>query len=422
MPKNLETTALPKLRFPEFQGEGAWEIVHLGKILNITSSKRVHESEWTTEGVPFYRTRELVALNANEPINPLSISKDLYKRNTHVSGEIKAGDILVTGVGTIGIPYLVKKYDKFYFKDGNIIWLQNNEAKVIGQYLYWIYESDYIKSQIKKISGTGTVGTYTIDNAKKTVIPLPSRSEQQKIADTLSSLDDLIATETTRLQTYQAHKKGLMQALFPAEGETVPQVRFPEFKGDGEWQEKELGKLGELVSGLTYSPKDVRESGLLVLRSSNIQNGAIDLNDCVYVRDDISGAKLSMPNDILICVRNGSKSLIGKNALIPKKMPTCTHGAFMTAFRSKYAKFIYQLFQTERYIDQVSADLGATINSINGNLLRRYKFFLPHLPEQQKIVDTLSSLDDLITAQAQKIEALRQQKKGLMQGLFPISA
>lgn len=197
-------------------------------------------------------------------------------------------------------------------------------------------------------------------------------------------------------------------------------LRFPEFRDAGEWKVVKLQQLGELISGLTYSPNDTRDEGLLVLRSSNVQDGTISLKDNVYVRPDIRGAILSEPNDILICVRNGSKPLIGKNALIPEGLPPSTHGAFMTVFRSENAKFIYQLFQTNAYQSQVEADLGATINSINGNQLKKFEFCIPELrQEQQKIADCLSSLDDLITAQTEKIDALKTNKKWLMQQLFP---
>lgn len=199
----------------------------------------------------------------------------------------------------------------------------------------------------------------------------------------------------------------------------VPMKRFPEFQDAAEWEEMKLGQLGKLVSGLTYSPDDIRDSGLLVLRSSNVQNGEITLDDNVFVTSDIRGANLSKPNDILICVRNGSKALIGKNALIPEGMPLCTHGAFMTVFRSPTAKFVFQLFQTTAYQKQVDGDLGATINSINGSQFIKYKFYVPKPLEQQKIADCLSSIDELITAQTQKITALKDHKKGLMQQLFP---
>lgn len=200
----------------------------------------------------------------------------------------------------------------------------------------------------------------------------------------------------------------------------IPELRFPEFKDEGKWDDDELSNLGDLINGLTYSPEDVRDKGLLVLRSSNIQNGTIDLKDCVFVRQDIKGANLSKPNDILVCVRNGSKALIGKNAIIPEGLPLATHGAFMTVFRAKNPEFVFQLFQTDFYDNQVKADLGATINSINGKNFLKYKFPVPKNPqEQKKIASCLSSLDEVIEAHCQKLELLKDHKKGLMQNLFP---
>lgn len=210
-----------------------------------------------------------------------------------------------------------------------------------------------------------------------------------------------------------------MQHLSSQDGEIVPRLRFPKFRDAAEWEEKRLSDLGTLVSGLTYSPTDVRERGLLVLRSSNIQNDEISLDDCVYVRSDVNGANLTQPDDILICVRNGSKSLIGKNAIVPKGMPACTHGAFMTVFRAPASHFVRVLLQTTAYKKQVAADLGATINSINGGQLLKYRFAVPKPAEQQKIADCFDSLDDLIAAESRKLEALRRHKQGLMQQLFP---
>jgi len=314
---------------------------------------------------------------------------------------IDAGDIpLVSGLHTI----LAKP---------------NGASFVLGFGAY-LFSSESVRRQIQREAQGAKVLGLSSSRLGNVQLHYPSEAdEQQKIADCLSSLDDLITAETQKLDTIKAHKKGLMQQLFPRNGETVPQLRFPEFRGAGGWEVKALDQLGELVSGLTYSPDDVRDEGLLVLRSSNVQDGRIVLDDNVYVRSDIKGASPSLPNDILICVRNGSKSLIGKNALIPEDMPPCTHGAFMTVFRSGAAKFIIQLFQTEAYERQVAADLGATINSINGNQLKKYKFRVPEAKEQQVIADCLSSFDDLITAQTQKIDALKTHKKGLMQQLFP---
>lgn len=204
------------------------------------------------------------------------------------------------------------------------------------------------------------------------------------------------------------------------EKKIVPELRFPEFNNDEAWNIKRLSKLGKIINGLTYSPKDVQEEGLLVLRSSNVQDGQIVLDDCVFVRPDIKGANLSLPNDILICVRNGSKQLIGKNAILPEGLPKATHGAFMTMFRASNPSFAFQLFQTEGYRNQVKADLGATINSINTKNFVKYEFAVPSNPnEQQKIANCLSSLDEVINAETEKLELLQDHKKGLLQQLFP---
>lgn len=170
-----------KLRFKDENGNNYpnWEKKKLGKLLSITSSKRVHEADWTTSGIPFYRARDIVSIFNNKPISKIYISEKLYEECSSSCGKISENDLLVTGVGTIGIPYLVKKSDKFYFKDGNIIWLKNSPA-IYGKYLFYIFISSYVQKQINMMTGKGTVGTYTIKNAKDTNILLPCLEEQTK--------------------------------------------------------------------------------------------------------------------------------------------------------------------------------------------------------------------------------------------------
>lgn len=206
----------PALRFKADDGSAFpdWEETEIGQMMEVTSCKRVHQSEWTTEGIPFYRAREIVGLHNNEKIEPLFISNETYERNSKVSGKISAGDLLVTGVGTIGIQYLVKENDKFYFKDGNIIWFKNDESRVGGKYLYFVYDVPDIQKQIKEMSGKGTVHTYTIDNARKTKIPVPTLPEQQKIASFLSSIDERITLIDRQLDNLKQYKKSLLQQMF----------------------------------------------------------------------------------------------------------------------------------------------------------------------------------------------------------------
>jgi type I restriction enzyme S subunit len=213
-PREGETR--PRLRFPKFRNAPEWTTRPLGSLMVIGSSRRVHESDWTSSGVPFYRAREIVALGKGERINPLFISESLYVAYAGFTGEIEEGHLLVTGVGSIGVPYLVKAGDKFYFKDGNIIWLKNDQADIIGEFLLRLFESIYVQAQITTMAGVGPVGTYTIDNAKRTVAVFPSdKREQQRIADCLSSLDTQITAEASELAALKTHKQGLMQQLFP---------------------------------------------------------------------------------------------------------------------------------------------------------------------------------------------------------------
>ena len=184
------------------------------------------------------------------------------------------------------------------------------------------------------------------------------------------------------------------------------------------WKVVKLGEIGKIVNGLTYSPENVSNNGLLVLRSSNISDNSIVLNnDDVYVKG-ISKFNKTLENDILICVRNGSKNLIGKNALITEKYKDLAFGAFMAIFRSNYNLFLIHIFKTNTFFKQVKNDLGATINSINNGNLLNFKIPLPPLDEQKKIAEILSTWDEAINLTINLIESKKQFKKALMQNLL----
>ncbi|WP_284180365.1 restriction endonuclease subunit S [Rhabdaerophilum sp. SD176] len=407
---------LPKLRFPEFQDASGWRITKLNSLL--------FEAKHRNRSLKLGPADVLSVSGEYGCVNQIEFMGRSYAgvtvKDYHV---VEHGDIVYTKSPLKKNPYGIIKENKG--KRGIVSTLYavyRPFPECSATYLDHFFSVDFhLNAYLQPIVRKGAKNDMKVNNADvlKGDICVPTLPEQQKIADCLDSADALIAAQGRKVEALRAYKKGLMQQLFPQEGETQPRLRFREFEGTGEWKEVRLNTLGDLVSGLTYSPDDVQEEGLLVLRSSNIQSGKIDLKDCVYVDPNIKGANLSRPNDILVCVRNGSTSLIGKTALIPEGMPLCTHGAFMTVFRSKAPKFAFQLFQTSRYQKQVAGDLGATINSINGSQFLRYKFFVPKPPEQQRIADCLTSLDDLIAAEARKLDTLKTHKKGLMQLLFP---
>lgn len=185
-----------------------------------------------------------------------------------------------------------------------------------------------------------------------------------------------------------------------------------------DWDVVPIGKIGKIINGLTYSPNDIDENGVLVLRSSNVQNRQLEFNDNVFVHVEDGDFNPVKENDILICVRNGSRSLIGKNTLINKKSAGYAFGAFMTVYRSEFNSFLFQLFDTDIYNKAVHKNLGATINSINGKDLKKFLVPLPPKSERLKISSILSDWDEAIEKTQTIIKKLELRKKGVMQELL----
>ena len=221
--KLTKTALLQKLfpqngsKFPELRFQGftdAWEQRKLGDLMEVTSVKRIHQADWTDSGIRFFRARDIVSSMNNEEIdNPVFISEDKYEEYSRVSGKVVEGDLLVTGVGTIGVPYLIKDTTPLYFKDGNIIWFKNNNT-LNGRYFYYCFQNGHIQNQIYSASGKGTVGTYTIENGKKTSIFYPSLNEQIKIGNLLDTMTIMITLYQRKLEMLKNVKKGLLQKMF----------------------------------------------------------------------------------------------------------------------------------------------------------------------------------------------------------------
>ena len=185
-----------------------------------------------------------------------------------------------------------------------------------------------------------------------------------------------------------------------------------------DWNCVKMGDVGTTIIGLTYSPKDVADYGTLVLRSSNVQKNQLAYENNVFVDMDLPQRVIVKENDILICVRNGSKKLIGKCALIDKKAEGYAFGAFMSIYRSEFSKYIYYSFQSNIIQKQIDETMGATINQLTNRNLFEFKIPLPQKSEQKAIAQVLSDTDALIQALEKKIAKKKYIKIGVMQKLL----
>ena len=170
-----------------------------------------------------------------------------------------------------------------------------------------------------------------------------------------------------------------------------------ERQGVTDWEQRKFPEFVSFFNGLTYTPDDVKETGTLVLRSSNVKNGEIVDADNVYVNDKVATSENVQEGDIIVVVRNGSRALIGKHAQIKASMPNTVIGAFMSGLRSEHASFVNALLDTSAFENEIAKNMGATINQITGYMFSKMEFMIPSGEEQQQIGGYFQNLDHLIT-------------------------
>ena len=275
--------------------KAGWEMKTLGDLFEITSSKRVFKSEWKTDGVPFYRAREIVKLaNQGYVDNELFISDKMFDEYSAKFGIPKEGDIMVTGVGTLGICYVVQKDDRFYFKDGNIIWLKK-KSETDSRFVEYAFRSVILRTQIDDAIGA-TVGTFTIIKAKNTFIPIPSLSEQQRIVAILDEAFEGIAAAKANAE------KNLKNArqLFESHLNSVFSQR-----GEG-WVEKQLQQTGITQTGSTPKTLVITNYGEYIpfVKPADFnKDGSLD-----YDKDKLSkqgfeqARKISAGSVLMVCI------------------------------------------------------------------------------------------------------------------------
>ena len=245
---------------------------------------------------------------------------------------------------------------------------------------------------------------------------VPTYPEQQKIGAFFQELDRLITLHQRKYEKLHNIKKSMLEKMFPKNGSNVPEIRFKGFTEA--WEQRKLTEFVEFFSGLTYTPNDVQENGTLVLRSSNVSNGEVVDADNIYVNPQVVNSENVKVGDIVVVVRNGSRSLIGKHAQIKAFMPNTVIGAFMTGIRSECPEFTNALLNTSRFEEEIAMNMGATINQITGYMFSKMEFKVPCLDEQKKIGEYFEKLDNLITLHQRELEKLQNIKKSMLEKMF----
>ena len=402
---------MPVLRFPEFRSEGEWGIDLLGnEDISIFVKERVALSQLNIE--TYISTDNLLPDYAgvtNASKLPPTGSFTRYKK----------GDVLVSNIR----PYLKKVWssDKEGACSNDVIVIRAGK-RVKGNFLTFILKNDAFINYVMIGAKGVKMPRGDLSSIKEYSVAFPGSEEQQKIADCLSSLDELITLQTQKRDALKAHKKGLMQQLFPAEGETQPKLRFPEFRGKGEWEAQKIEALAKRCSGHTPNKKkpSYYNGGIkwVSLADSNkLDNGYIYATKIEISTEGLKNSSAVLhPSGTVIVSRDAG---VGKSAILHSEMAVSQHFIAWVCNETKLSNwFLYYILQILKPVFENIA-VGSTIKTIGLPYFKELCISIPSLTEQQKIADCLSSLDTLITAQTQKIDALKFHKKGLMQQLFP---
>ena len=385
--------SVPKLRFPEFRDAGEWEIKPLKSICSMQAGKFISASNIFEKGkggiYPCYGGN---GLRGYTKTYTHSGRYSLIGRQGALCGNVNLanGDFYATEHAVVVTPK----------QDINVNWL--------------FYKLDLLNLN-KYATGQAQPGL-SVEVLEKVQCIVPTKeSEQQKIADCLSSIDDRITLEAQKLDTLKAHKKGLMQQLFPAEGENLPKLRFPEFQDAGEWEVKELSQVCQVNPSVNNLPETFVYIDLESVDSGNLHQKKVISREGAPSR----AQRLLKRHDVIFqMVRPYQRNNYYFDANDDISYVASTGYAQLRAHDSSL--YLFQYLHNDNFVDRVLAKCtGSNYPAINSSDLSKILVEIPTLSEQQKIADCLTSIDEAIAAQSEAIDLLKLHKKGLMQQLFP---
>jgi len=409
---------VPRLRFPEFRDAGPWEVRAIEDI-----AEKIAQGGTPDTTVPEYWNGEIPW------ITPAEMGDDalhhytertvraLTKRGLQNSSAelLPAHSVIISSRAPIG--YVTINTVPMATNQGckGIVPKQN----IYHEFLYYILLR--AKRRLNDLGAGAGFKEISSLSLKTFKIPLPQRAEQQKIADCLSSLDELIELEAKRLDALKAHKKGLMQQLFPREGETTPRLRFPEFRDAGPWEVKRLGEIGTILKGKGISKSDISEKGSLpCIRYGELYTHYSEVVRSVrsFTNVDAADLVLSEENDVIIPASGETIEDIATASCVTTKGVAL--GGDLNILRSP-VNGVFVAYYIRGTLKPAIAKIaqGISVVHLYPTQLAQLQLGVPHSEEQQKIADCLSSLDELIELQAKRLDAIKAHKKGLLQQLFP---
>lgn len=418
MSKNIKEI-IPKWRFPEFMNSGQWEekkIDTLGEYINGLNGKK---SDDFGSGEPYIQYKQVfdksyidfsecgkVNIKDDEKQNAVQKGDVLFTTSSETPDEAGFASVVVT-----------KPHKKTYLNSFCFILRPFDLEKTPSSFYRFLFQSSIYRKSVSAIAQGSTRYNLSKMDFLKLKIPIPPKpEEQQKIADCLSSIDDLISAEEKKLSLLNDYKKGWMQKLFTDEEKTVPEWRFPEFKDDNNWKCVEIETVGKVITGKTppTSNDSLWNGSIQFVTPTDIVG---DKYQRLVQRTVVKTSKMKvLPKGTIMftCIAS-----IGKMAI--SVYPCVTNQQINSIITNKgyYNEFIY--YSLFRNVNKIKSDLSnTTVPIINKTDFSKIQISVTlNEKEQQKIADFLSGIDELISSQKEKIEKLKQHKKALMQGLFP---
>jgi len=412
-----EKTVVPKLRFSQFRSSPEWSVKKLGSLIEPVEN-RAGTKKYTlmsvTSGVGLVTQIEKFGreIAGSAYKNYYVIKEKDFAYNKSATKQFPEGYIsMLTNYEEVALPNSI--FTCFRIVNGEC------EPRFFDHLFHNNYHGTWLRKYIEV--GARAHGSLSVDNQHLWNMPiaLPKLQEQQKIADCLSSLDELIDAEDKKLSALKLHKKGLMQKLFPAVSKTIPEWRFPEFGNNGNWKEKNILEFGQIIGGGTPSKneKTYWNGNIPWISSADIMEDSIfSINKRRFITKEaisLSSTKLCPIETICIVSRVG----VGKIALTDCEL--CTSQDFTNIINITEIPIFIAYLLSIKMLEASQQTQGTSIKGITIGEIKNIELCIPEISEQHKIADCLLSIDDFITEQSKKINRLKQHKIALLQSLFP---